>query len=208
MILTLAQTEEAAESAAPLISTDLGVLAVLLAVLASLFWFNSTKAGNKFFSIVPMLVFCYFVPTTLTTLGLLPDDSPVYAWIKTYLLPASLVLLILALDLPGIVRLGPKAVIMLLAGTAGVVIGGPIAFFIMGAVLPESAALPDDTWQGLTALSGSWIGGGANFVALGQIAGATDGALLTMLQGGGDGAEEAPPAVSGNATEPLTAEVS
>ena len=181
MILTLAQTEEAAESAAPLISTDLGVLAVLLAVLASLFWFNSTKAGNKFFSIVPMLVFCYFVPTTLTTLGLLPDDSPVYAWIKTYLLPASLVLLILALDLPGIVRLGPKAVIMLLAGTAGVVIGGPIAVFIMGAVLPESAALPDDTWQGLTALSGSWIGGGANFVALGQIAGATDNMIGLMV---------------------------
>jgi uncharacterized membrane protein len=161
MLLTLAQDAAVAtESATPLITSDLGVLAVLLAVLAFLFWFNATKAGSKFFSIVPMLVFCYFVPTTFTTLGWLPDDSPVYAWIKTFLLPASLVLLILALDLPGIVRLGPKAVIMLLAGTAGVVVGGPVAFLIVQSVLPESAALPGDTWQGLTALSGSWIGGG------------------------------------------------
>ena len=182
MLLTLAQhAAEEAPAATPLINSDLGVLAVLLAILAFLFWFNSTKPGGKFFSIVPMLVFCYFVPTTFTTLGWLPDDSPVYAWIKSYLLPASLVLLILALDLPGILRLGPKAVIMLLAGTAGVVIGGPVAFLIVKSVLPESAALPDDTWQGLTALSGSWIGGGANFVALGQIAEATDSMIGLMV---------------------------
>jgi uncharacterized membrane protein len=182
MLFTLAQDAagEIAEKG-PWIGSNLGVLAALLAVLAFLFWFNSTRIGGKFFSIVPMLVFCYFLPTTLTTLGVLPNDSPVYDWIKTYLLPASLVLLILALDLPGIVRLGPKAVIMLLAGTAGVVIGGPVAFFIMQSVLPESASLPPDTWQGLTALSGSWIGGGANFVALGQIAGATDNMIGLMV---------------------------
>ncbi|MBZ0171824.1 MAG: DUF819 family protein, partial [Phycisphaerales bacterium] len=148
MLTTLAQAHAQAEVTAPLINSDIGVLAALLAVLALLFGFNATRAGKKFFSIIPMLVFCYFLPTTLTTLGLLPDGSPVYAWIKTFLLPASLVLLILALDLPGIVRLGPKAIIMLLAGTAGVVVGGPIALFIMNAILPESAALPADTWQG------------------------------------------------------------
>ena len=165
----------------PLITSDIGVLAMLMAVLALLFWFNGTKPGGKFFSIIPMLVFCYFLPTTLTTLGILPDASPVYTWIKTFLLPASLVLLILALDLPGIVKLGPKAIIMLLAGTAGVVVGGPIALLIVQNVLPESMALPDDTWQGLTALSGSWIGGGANMVALGEIAGVTTDMFALMV---------------------------
>jgi len=179
----LAQAEPAAQAAeaGPLIGSNLGVLAMLLLVLAALFGFNATRPGSKFFSIIPLLVFCYFVPTTLTTLGVLPDDSPVYDWIKTFLLPASLVLLILALDLPGIVRLGPKAVIMLLAGTAGVVIGAPVAFFLVSLVLPESAALPDDAWRGLTALSGSWIGGGANFVALGQIAEISDDMFGLMV---------------------------
>jgi uncharacterized membrane protein len=159
MLSTLANT-----TAAPLIQSDIGVLGVLLAVLAALFAFSGTGAGRRFFSVVPMLVFCYFLPTTLTTLGVLPQESPLYDWIKAYLLPASLVLLILALDLPGILRLGPKAIIMLLAGTAGVVVGGPVALFCFQSLVPE------DAWRGFTALSGSWIGGGANFVALGQIA--------------------------------------
>jgi uncharacterized membrane protein len=152
-----------------------GILTILVVVLAGLFWFGGTSVGKRVFGIVPLLVFCYFVPTTLTTLGVLPQESPLYGWIKTYLLPASLVLLILALDLPGILRLGPKAVIMLLAGTAGVVIGAPIALLIF------KGALPDDAWRGMTALSGSWIGGGANFVALGQMAGISAEMLGLMV---------------------------
>jgi uncharacterized membrane protein len=121
-----------------------------------------------------MLVFCYFIPTTLTTLGVLPADSPVYDWIKTYLLPTSLMLLILSLDLPGIVRLGPKALIMMLAGTAGIVIGAPLSLWLF------SSMVPPDTWQGMTALSGSWIGGGANMVALAEMAGTPD-AMFGMM---------------------------
>ena len=39
----------------------MGILAVLLAVLAALFWISEQAAGRKLFSIIPMLVFCYFV---------------------------------------------------------------------------------------------------------------------------------------------------
>lgn len=160
---------------AALVSEPAGILAVLLAVLAGIFWFGETAPGRRLFGIVPRLVFCYFVPTTLTTLGILPDSSPLYDWIKDYLLPASLVLLILALDVPGIVRLGPKAVIMLLAGTAGVVLGAPVALWLFAGLVPP------DTWQGMTALSGSWIGGGANMVALAQIAGTSDSMFAMMV---------------------------
>jgi uncharacterized membrane protein len=159
----------------PLIADPAGVLAALLAVLAAIFWFGETGPGRKLFGVVPRLVFCYFIPTTLTTLGVLPDSSPLYEWIKTFLLPASLVLLILALDVPGILRLGPKALIMLLAGTAGVVVGAPIALWLF------SGLVPPDTWQGMTALSGSWIGGGANMVALAQIAGTSDSMFAMMV---------------------------
>ncbi len=159
----------------PMVQDPVAILSVLLAILAGLFWFNERAAGKRIFKVIPMLVFCYFVPTTLTTFGILPDDSELYSWIKTYLLPCSLLLLILALDIPGIIRLGPKAIIMLLAGTFGVVIGGPIALFLFrNQVDPE-------VWRGLTALSGSWIGGGANMVALGQMAKVTDDMFALMV---------------------------
>lgn len=159
----------------PLVDDPAGVLAVLLAVLAAIFWATQHPTFGKIFKYVPALIFCYFIPTALTTFNIIPADSELYAWVKGYVLPASLLLLILALDVPGILRLGPKAIIMLLAGTAGVVIGGPVSLWICKDMLPP------DAWQGMTALSGSWIGGGANFVALGKIAKASDKMIATMV---------------------------
>lgn len=158
-----------------MVTDPAAILVVLLAVLAAIFWFGETAPGKKLFGIVPSLVFCYFLPTTLTTLGVLPAESVLYDWIKSYLLPTSLMLLILALDVPGIIRLGPKALIMMLAGTAGVIIGAPIALWIFAAWVPE------DTWLGMTALSGSWIGGGANMVALAKIVGTSESRFGMMV---------------------------
>ncbi len=148
----------------PLVTDPIGLLAILLSVLAAIFWAASHPTYGKIFKVVPSLVFCYFVPTLLTTFDVIPDSSPLYSWVKGFVLPAALMLLILSLDLPGIVRLGPKAVIMLLAGTAGVVIGGPVALYLFG------AKLDPEIWRGMSALCGSWIGGGANYTALGLIA--------------------------------------
>ena len=39
----------------------------------------------------------------------------------------------------------------------------------------------DQAWKGLAALSGSWIGGGANFVAIGESVGATDATLGKII---------------------------
>ena len=159
----------------PTVTNPAGVLAVLLAVLALIFWATQHKTLGKLFKVVPALVFCYFVPTTLTTLNIIPADSALYDWVKSYILPTSLLLLILALDVPAILRLGPKAIIMMLAGTAGVVVGAPISLLL------TKSMLPDDIWQGMTALAGSWIGGGANFVALGKIANASDAMIAMMV---------------------------
>lgn len=164
------------------IRSSIGIVAVLLGVLALIFWLTQQRFAQSFFRVVPALVFCYFIPTALTTAGVLPAEAPVYGWIKGYLLPVALFLLILSLDLPGILRLGPKAGIMLLSGTVGVVIGGPIALAIGQFALRNTAwALPSDTWQGLAALSGSWIGGGANFLALADIFGTGANMLAAMV---------------------------
>lgn len=164
-------------SQSPIVQHPAGILAVLLTVLAVIFWLAGHPVFGRLFKVIPALVFCYFVPAALATGGLIPVESELYSFVKTFVLPASLVLLILALDLRGIVKLGPKAMVMLLAGTFGVVIGGPIALLITRSMLPP------DTWQGMSTLAGSWIGGGANMLALKEASGASEemyGAMVVV----------------------------
>jgi uncharacterized membrane protein len=171
----------APEDPGALIQNPVAILSVLLLVLAGVFWSARHSPVKRVFKVIPALVFCYFVPTTLTTLGVIPDQCELYTWVKTFLLPASLFLLILSLDLPAILRLGWKPVVMLLTGTAGVVVGGPVALFVGQQVLTGDWMLPPDAWKGLAALSGSWIGGGANFVAIGDAVGTSGTMLATMV---------------------------
>jgi len=161
-----------------LVSSPLGVLAVLLFVLAALFMLQRHPAGARFFAVVPLLVFCYFVPTLLSNTGVIPLESDLYTFIRRVLLPASLILLVLATDIPAVISLGRDAVVLFLAGTASIALGGPIAFFALGWMFPTESL--DQAWKGLAALAGSWIGGGANFVAVGESVGA-DAATMSLM---------------------------
>jgi uncharacterized membrane protein len=161
------------------ISQPIDILAVLLAVLALLFALDRHPRFGKIFKIVPLLVFAYFVPAALSNLGVIPLESPLYTFIKRWLLPASLVLLTLSVDVVAIARLGKPAVVLFLTATAGIVIGGPLAYLLLGALVPE--ALGEQAWKGLAALAGSWIGGGANFVAIGESVGAEASTLGMMV---------------------------
>lgn len=158
-----------------LINNSFGLLAVLFIIPAIIFLVDSHAKYGKIFKVVPPLVFAYFIPTILTALDIIPSEAIVYKQIKTYVLPASLLLLTLAVDIKGIMRLGSKAIIMFFSGTLGVVIGGPIALFLF------KNQLPDEIWRGMAALAGSWIGGGANFIAIGKSVGATDAMLGLMV---------------------------
>jgi uncharacterized membrane protein len=83
---------------------------------------------------------------------------------RDYLLPSSLVLFCIAIDIGAILKLGPKALIMFLTGTVGVMLGAVVSFLVMGVIHPETVA--GDTWRGMATLTGSWIGGGANQAAM------------------------------------------
>jgi uncharacterized membrane protein len=152
------------------ITDDAVVLGLLAATLGVVFWTaNSTRpVWRTFYKYVPALLLCYFIPALYNTFGLIDGEhSRLYFVSSRYLLPATLVLLTLAIDLPAIMRLGPKALALFLTGTLGVVIGGPVALGIVGAVSPETVG--GDTWRGLTAVAGSWIGGGANQAAMKEV---------------------------------------
>jgi uncharacterized membrane protein len=157
-----------------LITNDAVVLGILMMILAFVFMTShSSRPGwKKFYTYVPSLLLCYFIPSLFTTFGVIdPEVSQLYFVASRFLLPASLVLLTLSIDLPGIMRLGPKAVIMFLTGTVGIVIGGPLAILVMSAINPEvvGGAGPDAVWRGMTTVAGSWIGGSANQTAMMEV---------------------------------------
>jgi uncharacterized membrane protein len=163
----------------PLIQSPMAVLTVMLAVLALLFLAERHPVGARVFKVLPILVLVYFVPTLLSNTGIIPTQSELYGFVSAYLLPTSLVLQVLSMDLLAITRLGRNAVLLFLAGTAGIVLGGPIAYLALGWLVP--ADLGEQAWKGLAALSGSWIGGSANFVAIGKSVGTHDNTLSMMV---------------------------
>lgn len=115
---------------------------------------------------------CYLIPAIFNSLGIISDGvSNLYYVASRYLLPASLVLMTLSIDLKAIFNLGPKALIMFFTGTVGIIIGGPLAILLISIVSPETVggAGPDAVWRGLATLAGSWIGGGANQAAMLEI---------------------------------------
>lgn len=153
------------EDQAALLNDPMAIFAYLGAVIAAVFWLSGVPRLRTLFEITPPIIYAYFVPTLSTTFGIIPAASPVYGWMTRYLLPFALLMLMITIDLKAILRLGRLAIIMLLAGTLGIVIGGPVAYLIFGDLLPP------DAWKGLAALSGSWIGGSANMVAIAESVG-------------------------------------
>ncbi len=156
----------------PLITNDAIAFGLLMITLAGIFTTanSSHPFWKKFYTFVPSLLLCYFIPSIYSTLGWIdPSSSQLYYVASRYLLPASLVLLTLSIDLKAVLGLGWKAIAMFLTGTIGIVIGGPLAMLIVGALDPSilEASSPDnEIWRGLATVAGSWIGGGANQTAM------------------------------------------
>lgn len=159
---------------APLIANDAVILGILALILGFVFLTSESKAPGwkRFYSIFPAILLCYFLPSMLTTFGVVdPEKSQLYFVASRYLLPAALVILTAVADLPATMRLGPKAMIMFFTGTIGVIIGGPLALLVAKLIAPElvTGDGPDAVWRGMATTAGSWIGGSANQTALREI---------------------------------------
>jgi len=158
----------------PIFTNDTIVFGLLMIALGFVFYTSSKESGfwYKFYKIVPALLMAYLLPAIFNSSGLIADEhSNLYFVASRYLLPASLVLMTLSIDLKSIFNLGPKALIMFFTGTVGIIIGGPIAILLISMFSPETVggAGFDATWRGLATLAGSWIGGGANQAAMLEI---------------------------------------
>ena len=153
----------------------MAVAAWLAAIPAVVFWLSGMPRLRKLFDITPPILYVYFLPTVATTLGITPEASATYAWLIRYVLPLALVLLMITVDLPALARLGKTALFMMMVGTAGIVVGGPLALLLFKHWLPPEA------WMGFAALSGSWIGGATNMVAMAASVGTPPEALGPVI---------------------------
>jgi len=136
------------------------LLAVLLGIVWSLLALEKKPALEKIFHYLPSAFWCYFIPMLLSTFGWLPSESPIYDFLTTYILCACLVLLLLNINLPAILRIGPTALGAMAVGAAGIAVGAVASYAFFARWLPAQ------TWKGVGALSASWIGGSANMLAV------------------------------------------
>ncbi len=170
----------------PLIQSEAVAFGLLALCLGLVFYTESSKhpACQRFYRYVPSLLLCYLLPSILNTTGVISgEQSSIYYVASRFLLPAALVLLTLSIDMKRIAALGPKAIIMFLTGTIGIVIGGPIAIMLVALVSPETVggAAPNEIWRGLSTIAGSWIGGGANQAAMYEMWQVSDEIFPSMI---------------------------
>lgn len=138
----------------------LAILTFLAAVVALVFWLSERRGLAPLFSRLPAVFWVYALPMVAASAGVLPTASPLYGALSRHLLPASLALILLSSDLRAIARLGPRALAAMGAAASGVALGSVLAFLALGGALGEGS------WRVFAALTGTWIGGSANLVAV------------------------------------------
>jgi len=163
------------EAPQALLTDPMSVFAFLAGLVAVIFWLSGVPRFKRVFQYLPAVLFVYFLPMICTTVGITPPASVAYEFTTRYFLPIALFLLMISVDLKSVARLGPMALVMMSAGTVGIILGGPLALALFGHWLPS------DAWQGFAALSGSWIGGTANMVAVAESVGTAPSAFNPVI---------------------------
>jgi uncharacterized membrane protein len=145
---------------------------------AGLFPALERRYAWRLFTVAPPIVLTYLLVTALAVIGLWQVDGPIRQAQTTLVgrgVPALLFLLMINCDLRAIFRLGPRVLAVFFSVTVSLF----IAF--MAAALIFRHWLPGDAWQPLAALSGSWVGGTANMIAVKQAIDMSDSLLALSL---------------------------
>jgi uncharacterized membrane protein len=143
------------------ITNPVGILVVLTGV-TSFFFFLEKQTGWKLFNYFPPLLFIYTIPLILSNTGVITTKSDVYGWMGDVILPLFLTVMLLDVDVGRAFKTMGKGIFVLFFGTFGVMIGAPIAYFLV------KSGLGPEVWKGFGALAGSWIGGTGNMAAVSE----------------------------------------
>lgn len=158
-----------------MIRHPLGVLCILVLIEGVVLFLSESSRTKKFFHFPPPLFWIYFLPMIVSGIEILPQQHAIYPKITSTVLPAGLILLLIATDMKAILRLGRPALLMMFTGTAGIMIGAPLMALLF------KPWLPADAWSGFGALSASWIGGSANMIAVKEAIHTPDAVFFPMI---------------------------
>ncbi|CAH2031694.1 DUF819 family protein [Trichlorobacter ammonificans] len=158
-----------------MITHPLLIALVLLALELLVLGLARHPRTGRWFSFIPPVFWIYFLPMLAAGNGLIDPASPLYAQVTRWLLPASLVLLLVPVDARAILRLGPKALAMFVAGAVGIIAGGVLSFALFKPLVGAGF------WSGFGALCASWTGGSANMIAAREALAVPDHVFAPMV---------------------------
>lgn len=145
-----------------MITNGFTYLAVIVFFAGAVVWAEKVFKG-KFFKYVHAVVLIYLGAMLLSTFALWKKTDEVnfyYHMAKTNLLPAMIFLMLLRCDLRKIIKLGPRMLLGFFTASLSIMLG----FIIVYAIFKEM--YEPNTWKSFAALSGSWMGGTGNMVAI------------------------------------------
>ncbi len=144
-----------------MIDTPLGYLAALLAISTAVLY--AEKRRWRLFRYLPAIVVIYFSVMSAASLGVWERNEAItqtYKTLKTTLLPAMIFLLLLKADIRIVAKLGKRMLLTFFLASVSIVAGFVGMYALMHPLFPP------DAWRAFAALSGSWMGGTGNMVAV------------------------------------------
>jgi uncharacterized membrane protein len=144
------------------IVSPFGYLTTLI-FLASILVYIEAKSRSRLFEYLPAIVILYFSVMTLSTLGVWEkgdEVTQIYKAFKSNLLPAMIFLMLLQSDIRVILKLGKRTLLTFFLASCSISLGFIVAFAIF------HTNFDGEAWKAFGALSGSWLGGSGNMVAI------------------------------------------
>ena len=158
-----------------MINQPVYVALFLIFLIAFITFVSEYPRTKHLFKFLPSVFWMYFLPMLASTFGIISMSPDLYTFVTLNFLPASLFLLLLSSDIPAIIKLGKPALIMMFAGSFGIVVGTPIVFLLC------RHWIGGDFWAGFGALAASWTGGSANMIAVKEALRTPDSVFLPMV---------------------------
>ncbi len=158
-----------------MIQNQIFLIFFLLSIEIIILYLSNHRKFKRYFQFLPSIFWIYFLPMLCSTLGLIDPKSPLYSKISTYLLPASLLLLLMTVDIKAIFQLGRSALLIFFIGSLGIMLGTTLVFFLFKDWVGIEFA------SGFGALSASWTGGSANMIAVKEATATPDNVFLPMV---------------------------